>query len=70
MIVLGSGVEGDDGLAIIGVGSFGVDWLGGDGICEADWESFAGVEEFALELTSDLGIKDGSAALETVEKRA
>lgn len=70
MIVLGSGVEGDDGLAIVGVGSFGVDWLGGDGICEADWEPFAAVEEFTFELTSGSGIGDGSAALGTVERRA
>lgn len=70
MIVLGSGVEGDDGLAIVGAGGFGVDWLGGDGICEANWGSFAAVEEFAFELTSDSGIGDGSAALGTVERRA
>ena len=70
MIVLGNGVEGNDGLAIVEIGSFGVDWLGGDEICEADWESFAAVEEFAFELTSDSGIGDGSVALGTVERRA
>lgn len=67
---MGSGVDGDDSLAIVGVRSFGVDWLGGDGIFETDWESFAAVEEFAFELTSDSGIGDGSAALGTVERRA
>ena len=70
MIVLGSGVEGDNGLAIVEVGSFGVDWLGGDGICETDWESFAAAKEFAFGLTNDSGIGDGSAALGTVERRA
>lgn len=67
---MGSGVEGDDGLAIVGAGGFDVDWLGGDGICETNWGSFAAVEEFAFELTSDSRIGDGSATLETVERRA